>query len=335
MAGITDFVARRKPAWDQLAAILARAGGTGVRRLGRDDLRALGPLYRRAASDLAYARLRGADPNLVAYLNDLVGRAHGLLYAERGPGMGRLWRFLAVGFPRVLRARRVYVLLAALLLLLGSVVGAGVVAANPRMLATVVPAQFVDNDAHYAQREKRRQGGSPASGTSASDAVKPVFSAYLMQNNIRVAFTAFALGMLGGFPTLLLLFYNGLPLGGLAMQQHQHGRDLLFWSLILPHGVIELTAIVIAGGAGMLIGHALVVPGELSRKDALALAGRDAVRLILGTLLLFVAAGLIESFISPSDLPELVKLGFAALTALALAAYFRAGGRRPPQEPPT
>jgi uncharacterized membrane protein SpoIIM required for sporulation len=101
-------------------------------------------------------------------------------------------------------------------------------------------------------------------------------AATLMQNNIRVAILAFAVGILGGFPTLLLLFYNGLPIGTLAVQQHNAGYALPFWSFIVPHGVPELTAIFIAGGAGMVIGHALVAPGELSRKDALIVAGRDA-----------------------------------------------------------
>ena len=318
MAGIGDFVERRKAAWDELSHLIQIAGSAGVGKLSREQLQALGPLYRRTASDLAYARLRGGDPTLIAYLNDLVGKAHGLLYAERGPGAGRLRDFLLAGFPRLLRYRRAYILLAAALLLLGSVVGAGVVAANPKNLKTVVPAQFADNDRYYAERAKNKKFDAP-------DDAKPLFAAGLMFNNIKVAVFAFAFGLLGGFPTLIMLFVNGLPLGALAMQQHQHGRDLLFWSLILPHGIVELTAIIIAGGAGMIIGHALIAPGELTRKDAVTVAGHDASRLILGTVLLFVIAGFTESFVTPSALPPLVKLGYAAMTAIGLAAYFRAG----------
>jgi uncharacterized membrane protein SpoIIM required for sporulation len=320
MAGVTEFIERRKPAWDQLAVILARAGNDagGVRRLSRDDLRSLGPLYRRACYDLAYARLRGADQRLVDHLNDLVKRGHGVLYAERGPGASSLWHFLRVGFPRLLRARKAYVLAALALFLLGAGVAAGIVAYNPANLRAVVPAQFADNDDYYAQREKDPTFEAP-------DEAKPAFAAGLMTNNIRVAILAFALGSLAGFPTLLLLFYNGMPLGGLAMQQHQHGRDLLFWSLILPHGIVEITAILIAGGAGMLIGRSLVAPGELSRRDAVRIAGGEAVRLLFGTVPLFIAAGFIESFITPTALPKEIKLGFAALTAVGLIAYFRAG----------
>ena len=317
MAGMTDFEDRRKPAWDDLNALLLRAGGSGgLRRLTRDELRRLGPLYRRAAADLAYARLRGADPRLVAYLNELVGRAHGLLYSERGPGAARLWRFLTVGFPRLLRARRGYVLMAALTFLLGGVLGAVLTASDPEMIRVLLPSRADDPD-FYAKLPE-----------TISEGERPAFSALLMQNNIRVAFVAFALGILGGFPTLMLLFTNGLPIGSLAVQQHHAGYSTVLWSFLLPHGVPELTAIFIAGGAGMMIGHALIAPGELARRDALVLAARDAVRLVLGTILLFVVAGLVESFVSPTALPPAAKFAFAGLMAVGLAAYCNAGRER-------
>ncbi|MBC8140718.1 MAG: stage II sporulation protein M, partial [Armatimonadetes bacterium] len=206
----------------------------------------------------------------------------------------------------------------ALMMVLGAIVAAVMVAVEPANLRLVVPGQFADNDSYYAEREANPQYNAP-------DEAKPAFAAGLMTNNIRVAILAFGAGTLGGFPTLFLLFYNGMPLGGLAMQQHLAGRDVLFWSLILPHGVIELTAIIISGAGGMIIGHALVAPGERSRKEALTIAGRDAVRLLLGTVPLFIAAGFIESFITPSAVPKEHKLGFAAQTAGFLGSYFQAG----------
>lgn len=319
-AALNGWIETRKPAWDNLARILntAGVGRNGIRALPRADLKSLGPLYRRTASDLAYARLRGADSALLLYLNDLVTRAHGTLYAEKNPGWSRLWEFVTTGFPRLLRRKRLYVLSAALMVLLGACVAAVMVAVEPANLRLVVPAQFADNDSYYAERERNPQYNAP-------DEAKPAFAAGLMTNNIRVAILAFAAGTLGGFPTLFLLFYNGMPLGGLAMQQHLAGRDVLFWSLILPHGVIELTAIIIGGAAGMIIGHALIAPGERTRKEALAAAGKEAVRLLLGTVPLFIAAGFIEAFITPSALPKELKLGFAALTAIFLMAYFRVG----------
>jgi uncharacterized membrane protein SpoIIM required for sporulation len=312
---MTEFIERRRPAWERLAALLDRAGarGSSLRRLSRDELRALGPLYRRAASDLSYARLRGADPALLMYLNDLVLRAHGLVYAERGPGGKRFWRFVTAGFPRLLRARQAYVWLAAAVFLLGGLLGAGLTVQNPDN-GRLFLGERADDVNFYKELPQRIKDGD-----------RPADAAGLMANNIGVAVRAFGIGILGGVPTLILLFVNGLPIGALAVLQHNVGYDVILWSFLLPHGVPELSAIFIAGGAGMLIGHALVAPGELSRADAVKVAGRDAVRLLFGTVMLFVIAGFIESFISPTALPAPGKFAFAALMAVALAAYCRLG----------
>lgn len=329
-AGMTEFIERRKSAWDRLNSILNRAGvrGKGLSAISRDDLRALGPLYRRAASDLAFVRLRGGDAALIQYLNELVMRAHGMVYVDENPGMGRLLRFLTHGFPRLLRARRVYVLLAAAVFLAGGLFAAVLVAARPENVRVVVPGQFVDNDKYYAEREHNARYNSP-------DEEKPAFAAGLMTHNIGVAVLAFGAGVLGGFPVLLLLFSNGLPLGGLAMQQHQQGRDLLFWSLILPHGIVEITAILIGGAAGMMIGHALIAPGDLPRHQAVTRAGNDAVRMVLGTVPLFIVAAFTEAFITPSALPSAAKIGYAALTVLALWGYTGLGRDTAPRSAPS
>jgi uncharacterized membrane protein SpoIIM required for sporulation len=309
-----DFIKRRKPAWDALSSLILRTGtASGIRSLSREELKALGPLYRRTAADLAYARLRGADPSLIQYLNDLVLRAHGLLYAERGPGTSQLRHFILTGFPRLLRKRRVYILLATLLFVLGGLLGAGLTMANPNN-GHIFLGERADDIDFYKNL-----------ATSLTDAERPEFSAMLMQNNIRVAILAFAVGVLGAIPTLLILFSNGLPIGALAVLQHNAGYDVVLWSFLLPHGVPELSAIFIAGAAGMIIGHALVAPGELSRRDALVLAGRDAVRLLFGTVMLLIIAGFIESFISPTALPPWAKFTFAGFAAIALWAYARSG----------
>ncbi len=316
MAGMTEFIARRKPAWDQLSDILRRVKSGGMRQLTREDLKSLGPLYRRAAADLAHARLRGGDPTLIAYLNDLVTRAHGVLYSERGPGSKRLWQFIAVGFPRLLRKRAVYIWLATALFMIGGLLGAAITAQNPDMGGIFLGERAADTDFYK---------NLP---TTQTDEGRSVMAAFLMQNNIRVAVLAFAFGILGGFPTLWVMFANGLPIGALAVLQHNAGYDVILWSFLLPHGVPELSAIFIAGGAGMMIGHALVAPGELSRRDALTEAGKDAVRLLLGTVMLFIIAGFVESFISPSALPAPFKFAFAALMAVALVAYVRSGAKQ-------
>lgn len=312
MAAITEFVERHRPAWDELTNLLLRAGSGGVGALGPNDLKKLGPLYRRASADLAYVRLRGGDERLIVFLNDLVTRAHGLLYAERGPGGARLLRFFAAGFPALLRARAFPILLAGIVFVAGCLVSAGFSLADPNNIAVFVGGRADDLSNFYRDMPQ-----------TIADSDRPLMSTMLMTNNIRVAVIAFALGMLGGLPALLPILLTGLQVGAIIVQQHGAGHGLVIWSFLLPHGVLELPAIFIAAGAGMMLGHALVAPGELSRADALKVAAADALRLVIGAAGLLVVAGLIEAFISPTGLPPAVKLIFAGLTALGFAAYVR------------
>ena len=150
-----------------------------------------------------------------------------------------------------------------------------------------------------------------------------------MSNNIQVSITAFAFGLTFGVMTIYMLLQNGMMLGGLAASL---GRSdpLTFWSLILPHGIIELTAICISGGAGLIIAGAMIRPGNRSRWDSIRLAARRAIPLMGGVALMLVVAGAIEGFLTPSKLDPILKLSFAALTAALLAVYFlglRTGGR--------
>jgi uncharacterized membrane protein SpoIIM required for sporulation len=156
---------------------------------------------------------------------------------------------------------------------------------------------------------------------------RPFVSSFIMTNNIKVSFFAFAGGILVGLFTLFLLVENGLMLGVAALAVVRHGTALGFWGFVAPHGVIELPAIFIASGAGLMLGYALVNPGEYSRRTALAMAGRDAVLLIFGVVAMLIVAGIIEAFFSPTLLPAPLKLLTAALIFAAEVAYFTFAGR--------
>jgi len=155
----------------------------------------------------------------------------------------------------------------------------------------------------------------------------PIMATAIMSNNVRVTFLAFAAGILAGVGTALVLVFNGVQLGAVAGVFANYGANLQLWSFVLPHGLIELTAICIAGGAGLWLGSAFLLPGRMTRREALVVRGREAVSLIGGTAVMLVVAGLIEGFISPSDLPREVKLTLAALFALAMVAYLALAGR--------
>jgi uncharacterized membrane protein SpoIIM required for sporulation len=178
------------------------------------------------------------------------------------------------------------------------------------------------------ERVARDEGGDVHEGGEAA-----AFSGFLFTHNMQVAFFAFALGVTFGAGTMLILFYNGLPIGALAAQYHLAGKGLFFWAWILPHGVPELTSVFIAGGAGLVMGRALIAPGRLTRGAALVGASRRAVRLVLGVAPLLCTAGLIEGTISQLHAPVMpyaAKLVFAACVAAALAAYLGLAGRAAP-----
>lgn len=314
MAAMSEFIARRRAAWEELAGLVQQAGTRGgVRNLTREQLRRLGPLYRHAAADLAFARLRGGPPELENYLSDLVTRAHGLVYAERGPGAARLGNFLLYGFPAQLRKNLKLILLAAAFFWAGGIFSAILCNQNPEAGKIFLGSQFSgrDEDTDFYKNLHKTLG----------DDTRAQQAAFLMQNNIKATTVAFAVGILGAVPTVIAMFYNGCVIGVIGMAQHKAGYDLIFWSFIVPHGVVELTAIFVGGAAGMRIGLALLVPGEHSRADALKLAGADAIRLNLGAAGLLILAGLLESYVSPTALPPAAKLAIGGTLFVALVVY--------------
>ena len=314
MSSFSAFLERRRPDWDELNRLVQVTGTrAGVKKLTREELARFGPLYRRTAADLAYARLRGADPALLEHLNALVLRAHGLLYAERGPGAARLWTFFSKGFPTLLRKSAPYILLPTGLFFLGMAVGAALQWRDPAFLVAL-------GDDPEGRRDMYKE-----MPTSEGDAGRPAMAAFLMTHNTQVAFVAFALGVLGAAPAALPVLMTGLQVGAIAVEQHRAGNGLWFWSFIAPHAVPELTAIFVAAGAGMMIGRSLIAPGDLARRDAVKLASRTAVRLVLGTVALFILAGLTESFVSPTALPPWAKFGFLGLMATLLTLYLQLG----------
>lgn len=312
------FINKKRASWERLSLIVERAKNGGLRQLSADELPALGSLYRRAAADLAYARAQEANPNLVLYLNELVGNAHGMLYQEETGGWPRIWRFLAAGLPDVLRRRMGYVLVAFGLTVIGVWLAYALVRHDPRMVSLFLPEQFKDSFDAW------KKGFADHGDISAGQGID--FSSSLMTHNTSVGIVAFATGI-----TLLLPIYfmleNGFIMGALiAVVQPTHHLASM-WAGILPHGICELSAIFICGGAGLSIGWALVAPGEYSRKDALVVAGKDAVKMMVGTIPLFIIAGIIEGNVSHSSLPHVVKFGLAGLQLAALIIYIY--GSRP------
>lgn len=301
----------RREAWDRLHELL-RLADHGLGRMTPDQLEELGRLYQVAAADLAFLRTHQPDSVWVERLNSLLVRAYGQIYGERTASPARAWRFVSRAVPELLRAQCPFIALATGIYLAGFV--AGFLAVFTGHAAALSP--FLPSGLLAAGRHLHHTGGLHLPLVES-----PAMSSFIMTHNIEVSLAAFATGIALGLPTAYFMALNGLLLGALAAASESHGASLLFWSLILPHGVFELPATWIAGGAGFLLAAALIAPGDLSRREALALRGRQALGLLVAVLLLLVVAGLIEGFVTPSPLPPTVKLAVAVVGAALLVAY--------------
>lgn len=317
------FVDERKKSWQDLEELLSRAQGGDLRSLGVEGARRLGKLYRAAAGDLSRARGELVDASVTDYLNDLVARAYAVVYAEdRGSRFGQIVRFFALGYPALVRSEWAMVALSALLLFGGAAIGAVAYAIDPDARGVLIPEQHAEMTPD--ERIASDEGGAHASDDAAA------FSSFLFTHNIQVTFMVFAAGITAGIGTAALLFTNGVPLGALGLEYHAAGHGVFFWAWILPHGIPELTAIVIAGAAGFVLARGIVAPGRRRRRDAVVVEGRRAARLIVGTMPVLVLAGLIEGTISQMHAPGMpywAKLAFAAIVGLALYAWLLRAGR--------
>jgi uncharacterized membrane protein SpoIIM required for sporulation len=313
------FINERKGAWQRLEELLRLLDEMTLRRLHREEVRELGRIYRRTSSDLAIARAESRDPRLVNYLNSLVIRAHGRIYrTEATEGGKRVRNFFLRDFPRTFRRTSRYTGVAFAFFMIFGLIGF----CGTRRDADFSELAGVD----YQMRDKISSGEH---WWERLNEANQIGGAAIMTNNIQVMFYAFAFGALLGVGTLLVMAFNGLSIGAVLALTYRagFGNDLV--TFMVGHGVIELSCIFIAGGAGLLVGTAILAPGDLSRFDALRLRGREAVHLIVGCIPLLVVAGTIEGFISPAPIAPAFKFATAAITGVALYMYLLLGGREP------
>jgi uncharacterized membrane protein SpoIIM required for sporulation len=316
----STFVARRSPLWQQLDALLRRVERHGVRKLSTADIAELGRLYRAVTSDLAYAQGRGFDRSLVEYLNRSVARAHAQVYA-RAPesGFARIADFYARVFPHEFRRSAPYVGICIAITLACAVVSYVLVRNHPADIYAFLPKMLVPE----AIRKSLHDTNFAVSADFA-----PAMSAAIITNNIKVAIVAFAGSITLGTLTIYIIAFNGLMLGGLGALFANAGFGYDFWATIAPHGIIELTAIQIAGASGLLIAAGVLYPGRLRRRDAIVANARRAGTLILGVASMLIVAGTIEAFVSPRRLPAPTRIAVGLATAIGLLLYFGGAGHR-------
>jgi uncharacterized membrane protein SpoIIM required for sporulation len=310
-----ELIQYRRPDWERLTALLKRVqrGETGA--LSETELVEFGQLYRAATSDLALAQRDFPNHALTLYLNQVVGRAHPFIYRGEPLVARRLLEFYRRGFPQLYREFAPFILAAALLLF-----GTGILAYALGLL-NPDSASYVLSPRQIALIKDGTQWWKELNGSNEMGA------AFIMTNNLQVAFLAFAGGMLLGLFTVYILIANGLQLGMVLGLLQAYGHAAPLWEFVVGHGVLELSEILIAGGSGLALGHAMLHPGLLSRKDALVVAAQKAIRLLLGSAPLLVVAGTIEGILSPSAAPAALKFAVGVASGIVLYGYLLLAGR--------
>ncbi len=315
------FLRERQGLWSELERLCDRAGRR-PERLGPQGVRRLGTLYRSAAADLSIARRRfPADP-VRRRLEELVGRARSLVYGTQAR-RGSLVGFFTTTYWRRIRERPVPLVVAAVLLLGPALLAALWASSDPGAASGLLPGSL------ESVSRPRPEGADL--GLSAE--AKAAFSTFIFTNNIRVTFLAFAGGIVAGIGTAYVLAFNGLLLGVITGLAVGAGNGGVFLELVAPHGVLELSCIVVGAAAGMRLGWALVDPGHRPRGDALVDEGRRAVEIVLGTVPWLVGAGLVEGFVTPSGygLAPALTVGFGLAAVFWILVAWR--GTPEPSEP--
>lgn len=316
---LTEFEETGQARWDELSALVARAGGRPERLTGEEILR-LGTLYREATADLALARRRfPADP-LTERLERLVTRAAALVY-ERPRDRRGVVAFLADDYWRLVAARRWELLWAAALLLVPAALGAAWALARPEAASAFLPPEFQ----WVASAETTAQGLGTVGLAG--------FSAFVFTNNIRVALLSFALGVTFGVGTAWVVLQNGFVIGSVVGLGVAAGNGGLVAAATVAHGLLELTCLVVAAAAGLAVGRAMLRPGTRTRRAAMAAEARDAFLIAAGTAPWLVLAAFVEAYVSRTGLewPATVAVGvplagvyWAALATLGFGHQRRA-----------
>jgi len=324
---------KRQANWDRLTELLHQAEGQGLRSFTTGELREFSRLYRSASSDLSLARARERQ-DLALYLNQLVARTHAQIYSRPPRRRPEVLQFFAEVVPATFRQCFAFWATALAILLFGSAIGYVTTSLNPAWAeAFVGPGmrtaleEFVSKKAepgeYFAETATAFGGGG--------------FSTLLMTNNIQVARMCFAFGIAAGAGTCYVLWRNALMLGAALGLGAYHSKLALMAAVVAPHGVVEISAVVVAAAAGLRLGWAVISPGDLLRRDALRVAGKQAGQLALGTIPMFIFAGLVEGMVSPVHTGPLglipVRLAFGAVSGLVLYGWLFSGFWRRRSEP--
>jgi uncharacterized membrane protein SpoIIM required for sporulation len=320
------FRREREASWLELEGIVDRIERSGPRGVSAEELAQLPALYRSALSSLHVARTMASDRRMVDYLESLASRAYFCVYSTRRSLWGAAVEFFQISFPREFWRQRRHIALSAGLLLAGAAASAAMVWQDPELFYAFVDAAYSQGRGPAASTEELRAGLFDGAGFNADTLV--MFSSMLMTHNAKIGLMCFASGGLMGLPVVYLLWSNGAVLGAFLGLYASRGLGVELLSWLLPHGITELLAVILCGGAGFYMGEALIFPGEQGRMKGLVDRARGAGVVALGSVVLFLFAGLIEGIFRQSVQSIPARFAMAAATALLWTLYLGVLGRR-------
>jgi uncharacterized membrane protein SpoIIM required for sporulation len=315
----SQFETEQAGTWADYRRLLEVLESPGRGRRRSAPLERFPRLFRRLCGHYALARTRGYSPGLVAELHDLVRRGYAQLYRRRQDWLDRGLSFLSAGFPRTLR-RHAWAFWLSAAVFFGSMLTMGLAAyQDSELIYSLLDAGTV------AAMESMYDPTNRAPGRTAERQADTDFAmfGYYVMNNVGIAFRTFAGGIVFGLGSLFFLVFNGLVIGAVAGHLTQLGFGDTFWPFVSGHGALELTAIAVAGAAGLLLAAGLLAPGQRRRLDALRVQAREAVKLVTGAMFMLILAAVIEGFWSGSTAPApskyLVGIGWWLLVILYLS----------------
>ena len=325
---LNNFIAKERPFWTELETVLSKIENDAFYKMDVKGCKRIYFLYQRISTDLVRVSTLAHEPQLTQYLESLLSRAYKVIYSSKTNTKGFSYKYWFLNtFPQTFRKHINAFILALIVTLAGSLFGGILVSVDSEAKQVIIPFQHLANSPEHRVEKEETREDDPMSGRQSS------FSAYLMTNNIRVSILVLILGITFGIGTLIILFYNGVILGAVAADYILAGKSVFLAGWLLPHGSIEIPAILLAGQAGIMLAAALIGSDKkISFKNRLLNISNDLVTMIAGVSILLIWAGFIESFLSQYHepvLPYSFKIIFGLIELFLLFFFlFKSGTRK-------
>lgn len=322
-----EFVMQRQKDWDRFEALLSFAEGKRSPQWTGDDVSEFSALFRAICYDLSLVRSRDFGLSLNRYLNNLATRGHNTFYRAPPGSFRKVVRFFTDEFPWLLRRNIGYFWVSLALFVIPGLIAGILLATNPDLGTRLFSEQQLNQYQQMHSGASSEGDFENGTGRGAQGQAPLFMTSFYIQHNIGIAFKCFASGVLFGVGTVCHLVYNSLAIGGITGHMVAVGNARPFFTFVISHGSFELTAIVIAGAAGLVLGRSIVHPGSMTRYESIKTRGRTAVKLALGAGGMLLMAAIVEGFWSPSAAPGAAKFVVGTILWALVIAYLALAGR--------